>query len=222
MAGQGGEETLTPGPWHGTERQKHARRSEFRRQRRTWAMLYCGMRRRASAGRKAGARRPTGSHPVTERMARQVTPVASLSVTPGSRTRLHTVQVVDEHRPPSSPYVGQQSLYANSGRETWDLDFFVGVRPWEGAEFWINPEIDRGFGLSGTFGVAGFPSAEAYKVGSSYPYARLPRMFLRQTIDLGGDTEKVEAGANQFAGSQTTDRLESLTARNMVRISQVL
>jgi high affinity Mn2+ porin len=106
-----------------------------------------------------------------------------------------------------SPYVGQQSLYANSGRETWDLDFFVGVRPWEGAEIWINPEIDQGFGLSGTFGVAGFPSAEAYKVGSSYPYARLPRMFLRQTIDLGGDTEKVEAATNQFAGSQTADRL---------------
>ena len=47
------------------------------------------------------------------------------------------------------------------------------------AEIWINPEIDQGFGLSGTFGVAGFPSAEAYKVGSSYPYARVPRAFLR-------------------------------------------
>ena len=32
-------------------------------------------------------------------------------------------------------------------------------------------------------------------------------MFLRQTIDLGGDTEKVDAGINQFAGSQTSDRL---------------
>jgi hypothetical protein len=67
----------------------------------------------------------------------------------------------------------------------------------------INPEIDQGFGLSGTFGVAGFPSSEAYKVGDSYPYARIPRMFLRQTIDLGGDTQKVEAAANQFSGSQT-------------------
>ena len=109
--------------------------------------------------------------------------------------------------PFGSPYVGQHSLYPNSGRETWDVDFFVGVRPWEGAELWINPEIDQGFGLSGVFGVAGFPSAEAYKVGSSYPYARLPRMFLRQTIDLGGETEKVEGGANQFAGSRTSDRL---------------
>ncbi|SIO67724.1 Carbohydrate-selective porin, OprB family [Bradyrhizobium erythrophlei] len=106
-----------------------------------------------------------------------------------------------------APYSGQNSLASNAGRETWDLNLYLGFRPWEGAEIWVNPEIDQGFGLSGTFGVAGFPSAEAYKVGSSYPYARIPRAFLRQTIDLGGDVQKVNAGINQFAGSQTTDRL---------------
>lgn len=106
-----------------------------------------------------------------------------------------------------APYSGQNSLASNAGRETWDLNLYLGFRPWEGAEIWVNPEIDQGFGLSGTFGVAGFPSAEAYKVGSAYPYARIPRAFLRQTIDLGGDVQKVNAGINQFAGSQTTDRL---------------
>jgi high affinity Mn2+ porin len=106
-----------------------------------------------------------------------------------------------------APYSGQNSLAPNSGRETFDLDLYVGFRPWEGGEIWINPEVDQGFGLSGTFGVAGFPSAEAYKVGSAYPYARIPRAFLRQTIDLGGETQKVEAGINQFAESQTSDRL---------------
>lgn len=106
-----------------------------------------------------------------------------------------------------APYTGPQSLISNSGRETWDLNLFLGIRPWQGGELWINPEIDQGFGLSGTFGVAGFPSAEAYKVGSSYPYARVTRMFFRQTIDLGGDTQKVESDINQFAGLQTADRL---------------
>lgn len=104
-------------------------------------------------------------------------------------------------------YSGQNSLASNSGRETLDVDLYLGFRPWHGAEIWINPEIDQGFGLSGTYGVAGFPSAEAYKVGAAYPYARIPRAFLRQTIDLGGDVQKVNAGINQFAGSQTTDRL---------------
>jgi high affinity Mn2+ porin len=106
-----------------------------------------------------------------------------------------------------APYSGQNSLASNAGRETLDVNLYLGFRPWKGAEIWIDPEIDQGFGLSGTFGVAGFPSAEAYKVGSAYPYARIPRAFLRQTIDLGGDTQKVDAGFNQFAGTQTTDRI---------------
>jgi high affinity Mn2+ porin len=106
-----------------------------------------------------------------------------------------------------APYSGQNSLAPNAGRETLDVDLYLGFRPWKGAEIWIDPEIDQGFGLSGTFGLAGFSSAEAYKVGSSYPYARIPRAFLRQTIDLGGDTQKVDAGINQFADSQTADRI---------------
>jgi len=106
-----------------------------------------------------------------------------------------------------APYHGPNSLDSNAGRETWDLTAYAGIRLWEGAELWVNPEIDQGFGLSSTLGIAGFPSGEAYKIGFSVPYARLPRMFVRQTIDLGGDTEKIEAGINQFAGSQTADRL---------------
>src|SRR5689334_6748223 len=64
-----------------------------------------------------------------------------------------------------SPYVGANSLRPNQGRETVDATLYAGVRPWPGAEIWINPEIDQGFGLAGTLGAAGFPSGEAYKVG---------------------------------------------------------
>jgi high affinity Mn2+ porin len=107
-----------------------------------------------------------------------------------------------------SPYQGPNSLPGSGqGRETSDATFYAGVRLWQGAELWLNPEIDQGFGLADTLGVAGFTSGEAYKVGFADPYARLPRAFIRQTIDLGGDSEKLEAGANQFAGSQTANRL---------------
>ncbi len=106
-----------------------------------------------------------------------------------------------------SPYRGTNSLIPGQSHETWDATFYVGLRLWPGAELWFNPEIDQGFGLSGTLGVAGFPSGEAYKVGAVYPYARIPRFFVRDTIPLGGGTEKVEAGANQFAGSQTANRI---------------
>ena len=106
-----------------------------------------------------------------------------------------------------APYRGANSLDSNAGRETWDVTLYIGRQLWEGAQFWINPEIDQGFGLSNSLGVAGFPSAEAYKVGSSYPYFRIPRAFVRQTIDLGGEREKVEPGINELGGSQTEDRL---------------
>ncbi len=106
-----------------------------------------------------------------------------------------------------APYAGTNSLVPNQGRETSDATAYVGFRLWSGAELWVNPEIDQGFGLSGTLGVAGFPSGEAYKVGEPVPYARVPRAFIRQTINLGGDTEKVASAANQFGGSQTSNRL---------------
>ena len=106
-----------------------------------------------------------------------------------------------------APHSGPNSLSSNSGRETWDATAYLGLRLWEGAEAWISPEIDQGFGLSGTLGVAGFTSGEAYKTGANYPYTRLQRAFIRQTVDLGGDTQKVDEAINQFAGSQTADRL---------------
>jgi high affinity Mn2+ porin len=107
-----------------------------------------------------------------------------------------------------SPYEGTNSLPgAGEGRETFDATLYAGVRLWQGAELWFNPEIDQGLGFADTHGVAGFPSAESYKLGSDYPYARIQRAFVRQTINLGGETEKVDADINQFAGSQTADRL---------------
>ncbi len=106
-----------------------------------------------------------------------------------------------------SPYIGPQSLSPNQGRESLDFMYFIGVKLWKDAEFWIDPEFNQGFGLSNTKGIAGFPSGASFKVGSDVPYARIQRFLLRQTIDLGGKSQKVEADQNQFAGSNTTDRL---------------
>ncbi len=108
----------------------------------------------------------------------------------------------------TSPYRGPQSLDPGArGDETADLTVYAGVRAWAGAELWIAPEIDQGFGLSDTLGVAGFPSGEAYKVGQRDPYLKLQRLFLRQTIDLGGPQAKADADLMTLAGSHAEDRL---------------
>ena len=106
----------------------------------------------------------------------------------------------------NAPYAGPNSLSPSSGRETFDATLYVGARLWSGAEAWLTPEIDQGFGLNDTLGVAGFPSGEAYKVGRKEPYLRLPRAFVRDTVNLGGATESVDAAPDQLAGSRSADR----------------
>ena len=107
-----------------------------------------------------------------------------------------------------SPYRGPNSLDAsNSGRETVDLTLYAGLRVWRGAAVYLNPEVDQGFGLSTTVGLAGFSSGEAYKIGSSDPYYRTPRLFLRQVIGLGGEQVAVAPGANQISGTQPSDNV---------------
>jgi len=106
----------------------------------------------------------------------------------------------------TAPYAGANSLSPKQGRETTDITLYLGARLRPGAEVWINPEVDQGFGLDNTLGAAGFPSGEAYKVGKNQPYLRLPRLFVRQTIDLAGEREAVEAAANQLGGDRSVNR----------------
>lgn len=106
----------------------------------------------------------------------------------------------------NAPYVGANSLTPRQAKETTDLTLYLGARLWTGAEFWINPEVDQGFGLNNTLGVAGFPSGEAYKVGKNQPYLRMPRIFVRQTLDLAGEREAIEAAANQLGGERSINR----------------
>jgi high affinity Mn2+ porin len=107
----------------------------------------------------------------------------------------------------TAPYSGPNSLSSDIHKETADATLYVGARLWSGGEAWINPELDQGFGLNNTLGVAGFPSGEAYKVGKNKPYLRLPRAFVRQTFNFGDSGQPTDAAPNQFGGSQGADRL---------------
>jgi high affinity Mn2+ porin len=153
------------------------------------------------AAQSPGATTPPSGVPVTRDETEEVEP-ESWAIH-GQATNLWLLQPGFR-----SSSQGPQSLNAvTNGRETVDVTLYAGLRPWPGAEFWINPEIDQGFGLSDTFGVAGYPSGEAYKVGKVHPYALIQRAFLRQTIDLAGEPERLRPDLNQLAGTQSADRL---------------
>src|SRR5271169_5412351 len=69
-----------------------------------------------------------------------------------------------------SPYEGANSLAGGGqAQNTVSATAFVGFRPWDGTEIYVNPEITQGFGLSETFGIAGFPSTEAQKATFPMP-----------------------------------------------------
>jgi high affinity Mn2+ porin len=138
-----------------------------------------------------------------------VTPEQAEQVQPENWTVHGQATITWELQPAfRSPYQGPHSLSPSAnGRETFDATLYAGFRPWPGAEIWINPEVDQGFGLSDTFGAAGYPSGEAFKVGKTDPYVLVQRGFLRQTIDLGGGTEKLEPDLNQLGWTQTANRL---------------
>jgi high affinity Mn2+ porin len=107
-----------------------------------------------------------------------------------------------------SPYQGANSLAGSKqAQNTQSATAYVGVRLWEGAEFYINPELMQGFGLSDVHGVAAFPNGEAQK--SSFPSPRLnvARAFVRQTFGLGGEQEVINDGPNQLGGKQDISRI---------------
>ena len=113
-----------------------------------------------------------------------------------------------------SPYAGALSL-PGSGQiqATWTTTAFVGVRLWQGAEFYFDPELAQGFGINGTLGIAGFPNGEAQKAGSPEPKIRPQRYYIKQTFGLGGEQEDVDDGPNQLSGKRDIDRITLILGR---------
>ena len=113
-----------------------------------------------------------------------------------------------------SPYQGANSLTGgNQIQNTTSATAFIGYRPWDGTEIYINPELMQGFGLDNTLGVAGFPNGEAQKSNFPIPRIDMARMFVRQTFGLGGEQETVEDGPNQLAGKQDISRITVTAGR---------
>jgi len=109
--------------------------------------------------------------------------------------------------PFNSPFQGQNSLPGSGqSRETWTTSAYLGVRLWQGGEFYYNPELLQGFGVAGTVGAGGYPNGEAQKSNFPFPRYNTSRLFLRQEFGLGGEREKVEGGYGQLSGEKDVKR----------------
>jgi high affinity Mn2+ porin len=121
---------------------------------------------------------------------------------------VQNTDIVQYHPGFRSRYSGPFSLgSANEVKETVSLDLFLGLRLWPGAEFHLDGLMWQGFGLGNTRGFDGFPNGEAFRLGTEVPNINFPRVFLRQTIGLGGERETVGDDPFQLAGNRDASRL---------------
>jgi high affinity Mn2+ porin len=163
-----------------------------------------------AGGALAGAvATPAGEAGSDSSASSNTAPAAPEPTTPEAWNLYGQATFVKQYHPGfTSPYQGANSLSpVSNGEETTDVTLFLGIRLWDGGALYINPEIDEGFGFNDTLGLAGFPSGEAYKVGKAEPYFRLPRAFIRQRFDLGGEASSLSPGPNELGGTQTADNV---------------
>lgn len=113
-----------------------------------------------------------------------------------------------------TPYDGPNSLVPEPETGyTLSATLFLGLRPWAGAELFVNPETIQSQDLSHLSGLGGLSNGENQKGGGPVPTLYRARVFLRQTIDLGGEASSVEPGPNQLGGPVAARRLV-ITAGN--------
>ena len=93
------------------------------------------------------------------------------------------------------------------GDETVSATLFIGIRLAPGWSVYADPEMDQGFGLSNTTGVAGYVNGEGAKVGEAVPYGRLQRLFTRYEIGLGGDPAPMMSDQNQVEETRRPDNI---------------
>lgn len=106
-----------------------------------------------------------------------------------------------------SPYSGPNSLQdRESAKTSLTSTAFVGRRLWSGASVYCNPEVAGGSGLSGAFGIAGFPNGETFRIGDPAPVLYLARLYGRQIIALGAKAD-VPDSEQEDALNQVPDHL---------------
>lgn len=106
-----------------------------------------------------------------------------------------------------APYSGPNSLLDQSERDaSLTSTLFLGFRPFENTQIYINGELAGGRGFSNVTGIADFPNGEIPRVTVATPTPYLARAYLQQDFGFGDAKEVFEDEENQLAGTRPMDR----------------
>ena len=140
---------------------------------------------------------------------------AQIPAIPDSAVNLNTdfhfqLTTVSQYHPyfPAT-YTGANSLIQEEDvAMTLTTTIFWGIEVGKLGEFYINPEIAGGSGVSSAKGIGGFSNGEAFRVGNPQPSVYLARIYLKHTFNLGGEEEYFGENANQVVKTRTQKYLE--------------
>jgi hypothetical protein len=111
-----------------------------------------------------------------------------------------------------SKYSGSFPVYSltNNSDRSWTrtLTGYFGVRPWDGGELYLNPEITEGVPFTNSLiGMGGFYNGEITRAAGTNPKLYRQRLFMRQTWNFDGEDQKIESDLNWMAGTVSKNRV---------------
>ncbi len=93
--------------------------------------------------------------------------------------------------------------------DTGTATLYFGVRLWRGAEGYFVPEVIAERPFSGLKGLTGaIPDFELQKGGSAAPEIYRSQLFVKQTIEIGGEREVVESNPLQLGTTYQSRRVD--------------
>lgn len=123
--------------------------------------------------------------------------------------------VWQQQRAFDAPYSGPKSLQTERARSySLTQTTYVGFRPCRGGELHLNVEAAQGVPFSNLQGLGGFTNGELARTSGPELTIYRARAFVRQTFDVGGQSQRVERAPNRFGGERRSRRLV-LTAGNL-------
>jgi high affinity Mn2+ porin len=145
--------------------------------------------------------------------------LANPAAAPSQNWNFHVqnTEIVQGYPGFSAQYSGPNSLpTGGQTRETVSLDLMAGMRLWQGAEAHVDGLMWQGFGVNNTLGLEAVPNGESYRAGTAVPNGMIARLFIRQTIGLGGEQEDVADDQLNLAGKRDISRITFTLGRMSV------